>query len=429
MMASVRCRVGPVLAGAVRGAVRGAEAAAAGRRAAAAVHGGSTSCSSRQAFLPAGGWRQLSGVAFQIDPPEETVWPTQRVEEGVSYELNWSICGSGVVPLGKAFRNMRLPELAAVGDSCGSGAPSEASFASVEKEVTGALGDSSTTLYVQDCALGTVLSNEVPVRIVTDNAAAAAMFKTLCAAARTVPLPEYEEDITVLHTSMVSSDYIASHKGKKTVLMGGSFNAEALAKHIQAISSDAFLARGVLPLFGSGADNVVYLGEGFADGAIVQHGFSYSGAGFCRLYADDGNIPNSLPLPKAVVMFANDKTGAIPAASVLDAAQAAFYYVGACAPAGMSDMEAAAKLMLELGGKTKVYMINTAIASSDAATSAVGQTGSTGALGLQVITAGDADQATIDKFAQSITSAVSGKVKNSDAVLKAGPPLPPPPAK
>jgi hypothetical protein len=74
-------------------------------------------------------------------------------------------------------------------------------------------------------------------------------------------------------------------------------------------------------------------------------------------------------------------------------------------------------------------MINTAIASSDAATSAVGQTGSTGALGLQVITAGDADQATIDKFAQSITSAVSGKVKNSDAVLKAGPPLPPPPAK
>ena len=112
MMASVRCRVGPVLAGAVRGAVRGAEAAAAGRRAAAVVHGGSTSCSSRQAFLPAGGRRQLSGVAFQIDPPEETVWPTQRVEEGVSYELNWSICGSGVVPLGKAFRNMRLPELA-----------------------------------------------------------------------------------------------------------------------------------------------------------------------------------------------------------------------------------------------------------------------------------------------------------------------------
>ena len=100
----------------------------------------------------------------------------QRAEEGVSYELNWSICGSGVVPLGKAFRNMRLPELAAVGDSCGSGAPSEASFASVEKEVTGALGGSSTTLYVQDCALGTVLSNEVPVRIVTDNAAAAAMF-------------------------------------------------------------------------------------------------------------------------------------------------------------------------------------------------------------------------------------------------------------
>jgi len=289
-----------------------------------------------------------------------------------------------------------------------------------------------------------VLGNEVPVRIVTDNAAAAAYFKTLCAAARTVPLPEYEEDVTVLLSSAASSPYIASNKGKKMVLMGGSFNAGALIKHIEAISSDAFLARGVLPMFGSGADNVVYLGPGFESGAVVQHGFSFSGAGFCRLYAGTaaadgsvapaGSLPNSLPMPKAVVMFANDATGAIPAASVLDAAQAAFYYVGACAPAGMTNMEAAASLMLELGSQTKVYMVNKAAYGSEAeareaAKEAVGRSGSAGALGLQVITAGGADQAAIDKMAQALTSAVGGKVKQNDAVLKASPPLLPPPAK
>lgn len=92
--------------------------------------------------------------------------------------------------------------------------------------------------------------------------------------------------------------------------------------------------------------------------------------------------------------------------------QAAFYYVGACAPAGVTNMQAAASLMLELGGKTKVYMINKAAYGSeaemrDAAKAAVGQSGSAGALGLKVITAGSADQATIDKMAQSLTSAVS----------------------
>ena len=75
-------------------------------------------------------------------------------------------------------------------------------------------------------------------------------------------------------------------------------------------------------------------------------------------------------------------------------------------------MEAAARLMLELGGKTKVYMINKAAYGSEAdmraaAKAAVGQAGSAGALGLKVITAGKADQASIDTLAQSLTAAVS----------------------
>jgi len=91
--------------------------------------------------------------------------------------------------------------------------------------------------------------------------------------------------------------------------------------------------------------------------------------------------------------------------------QAAFYYVGACAPKSTTNMEAAASLMLQLGAKTKVYMINKAAYGSEAeaqsaAKTAVGQTGSKGALGLNVIAAGKADQATIDKMAQSLTSTV-----------------------
>jgi len=276
----------------------------------------------RQAFPAAAVRRSLSGSAFSLEPPEETLWPNQKPAEGESYELNWSICGSGVVPLGKAFRNLRLPELAAAGGSLlDTSAPGDAVYATVEKGVKESLGSASNTLYVQDCALGTMLANEVPIRIITDNAAAAAAFKTFCAAARTVPLPKYEEDVTVLLSSVASSPYIASSKAQKTVLMGGSFNTEALAKHVAAIASDSFLDRGVLPMFGSGAHNVVYLGAGFESGAIVKYGFSFSSAGFCRLYAEGGGLPNSLPMPKAVVMFANDATGAIPAASVLDAAQ------------------------------------------------------------------------------------------------------------
>jgi len=110
------------------------------------------------AFPASASSRSLSGSAFSLDPPEETIWPNQKPAEGVSYELNWSICGSGVVPLGKAFRNLRLPELAAVGgSSLDTSVPAEAVYATVEKQVKESLGSASTTLYVQDCALGTML--------------------------------------------------------------------------------------------------------------------------------------------------------------------------------------------------------------------------------------------------------------------------------
>jgi len=78
----------------------------------------------------------------------------------------------------------------------------------------------------------------------------------------------------------------------------------------------------------------------------------------------------------------------------------------------MTNMEVAASLMMQLGTTSKVYMINKASYGSEAeareaAKAVVGQTGSKGALGLQVITAGSADQGAIDAMAKSLTTAVS----------------------
>jgi hypothetical protein len=61
--------------------------------------------------------------------------------EGVSYDLNWSICGSGVVPLG----GKRLPELKAAGGSAATAAPAEIAFAKVKQEIKGALGSQAVT--------------------------------------------------------------------------------------------------------------------------------------------------------------------------------------------------------------------------------------------------------------------------------------------
>ena len=75
-------------------------------------------------------------------------------------------------------------------------------------------------------------------------------------------------------------------------------------------------------------------------------------------------------------------------------------------------MEVAAGLMMQLGTTSKVYMINKASYSSEAevrkaAKAVVGQTGSKGALGLEVITAGSGDEGAIVAMAKSLTTAVS----------------------
>jgi len=393
--------------------------------------------------------RQMSTVSkFTLEDPEELLYPNEDPENGISYDLNWSICGSGVVPQGLAFRNLRAPQLSAAGGVSSMGEPKSLPFSKeIDREVTEGLGEHGIKLYVQDMALGALLANEVPVRIVTDSAAAALMFKNLCSTTRTVHLQEYQEAVCVLLLGNQKSGgepFISVDGKEKTVYMGGTINASQLVPVLAELSTDAFLQKGVLPLWGAGDTECVYLSSGFEEGATVKHGFAYSPSGFCRMFmgsvAGDGSVvseytlmPNSLPLPKAIVMFADDATNAIPAASALDPAQAAFYYAGACAPAGCSEFEAAAQLVMQLAGQVPFYMVNAAAFSDPAAMrqAAAALPGKAGgpacSLGLKAIevpggaaaASGEAAEAT----AQALTDKVASRCKSLDAVLAAGPPV------
>lgn len=289
----------------------------------------------RRAAAPAPQRREFARKAFTVDAAEEISFPNENVAEGRSYALNWSLCGSGIVPQNVAFRNLKTPELAAAGGSISTAEPKEVKFSkplyvSTKAKLAGRV------LYVQDCALGCLTANEVPVRMISDSAATAAAFKSLCATTRGGPLKDYMEEVTVMSTAAEDSEwgteFVSSGKADKVVVMHGQLNANTLIKHMSMIATDAFLARGVLPLWGSGGPEAVYLSEGFEGVSHIMHGFAWSEAGFCRLLMGQSDasgvvtslyddVPNRISPPGAVVMFADDASATIPAAAELDAAQ------------------------------------------------------------------------------------------------------------
>mmetsp|Transcript_62794 Transcript_62794/g.130561 ORF Transcript_62794/g.130561 Transcript_62794/m.130561 type:complete len:442 (-) Transcript_62794:87-1412(-) len=401
-----------------------------------------------RAFLRVPASRSFSSVSsFTLEDPEEMIYPNEDPANGLSYDLNWSICGSGVVPQGLAFRNLKSAQLQAAGGLNSIEAPQELPFSKeIDKEVTEGLGENGLTLYVQDMALGALLANEVPVRIVSDSAAAASMFKDLCSTTRPRYLPEYQEAACVLLLSKTKfGPFVSTDPKEKTIYVGGTINASAVVPALQQFTTDAFLEKGVLPLWGSGGADAVFLSDGFEDGATVKHGFAYSSAGFCRMFmgsvSSDGSVvseysamPNSLELPKAVVMFADDASNTLPAASQLSAAQAAFYYVSSCAPAGCTKFEAAAQVVMQMAESVPFYMVNKAAFSDkqsalDAARDLPGKSGgSADALGLKVVdVSGASAQATGAEFeagAKALADKVASLCKSLDAVVAAGPSVP-----
>jgi hypothetical protein len=240
--------------------------------------------------------RRVNGIrsastSIVVEPNElDILFPRESPENGFSYDLNWSLCKTGIVPQGKAFRNLKVAELQKAGGAANTDAPKVIPWdAAFENELKSHLGSAKTTCYVQDCALGAITANEVQARIVTDSAAAAVAFYTLCSRTKAVPVHKQELDVVVIHASALGSrgPVISINPKTKEILMAGTINAAALVQMMEEASNDAFLSKGVLPLWGPGDENneTVYMQSGFDAGASkVKHGFAYSRAGFCRLF-------------------------------------------------------------------------------------------------------------------------------------------------
>jgi len=379
--------------------------------------------------------------SFYIEPPEEYLFPNEDIEKGVCYALNWSLNASSITPSGKSFRNLKLNELEAKGGMSKLYDPAVLPFTKqIDTDVTTYL-EKAGVLYVQDCALGALSTNEIPVRIISDNPAAAAMFAKLCCPTRKVPLNMYQEDVTVYLAAETNlGPFISVDKPNRRIMMGGTIKANELVKKMARSSVNAFLARNILPLWGSMENNTIYLAHpgphvgGFS-------GFSYTPSGFCRLLnaevQADGSVvplpklPNGLPLPKSIVMFAHDDTGAIPAATKLTPDQAGFYYITACAPRSLSKYAEAASLMMQFAKVCDVYMVNSgAFANEDdiepTARAIVGQSGSTAdALGLKPIAVSCKTKSPSSEQVDTVSIALNhmaGERTKAEEILKAGPP-------
>jgi hypothetical protein len=233
------------------------------------------------------GQRQMSAAVTVEKPDATVVFPRENPAGGINYQLNWSLCGSGVVPQGKSFRNLKISELSKLGGLTKSDAPKVVPWsAALEQEVTAYLGSDTITRYVQDSALGALQTNEVPVRLVTDSAATALEFKTWLSATKVVPLPKYKEAVTVLiAVGLSTKGPIISYDAKsKTIVVAGTSSLEKLLDFFPQASVEAFVGLNVLPLWGSLVSNNLFTSKGFDTDATIKHGVAYSAAGFCRLF-------------------------------------------------------------------------------------------------------------------------------------------------
>ena len=132
--------------------------------------------------------------------PETKDWglfPNER--EGNVYSVNWSLTVDGITPVGDAYRNARIPTLAArlpskiagnavelkaplftgeyklleAGDSISQDDFQEAKDAQMEHF------ESGLEMFVEDAGLGSHAASRVPSRLVTDNAATALIARAL----------------------------------------------------------------------------------------------------------------------------------------------------------------------------------------------------------------------------------------------------------
>lgn len=153
--------------------------------------------------------RRTASAAARASSSTSTVFPRER--EGNVYAINWSLTEDGVVPVGDAFRNARVPLLATrlsakvengkvdVGSKVAYTGKYNMLEAGEEGLSHGAFSDklaeqqaylsSGIELFVEDAALGAFHGSRVGVRVVTDSSAVALIARTLL-----IPVPERPVD-------------------------------------------------------------------------------------------------------------------------------------------------------------------------------------------------------------------------------------------
>ena len=129
-------------------------------------------------------------------PDGSTVFPNEY--EGNIYDVNWSLCEDGVVPVGNAYRNARISlltnalgakksapvtttkplyfgkySLTEAGDTVSQDEFSD--LFEAQKELL----SSGTDLFVEDASLGSYTKTRVGVRVITNDPATALIARTL----------------------------------------------------------------------------------------------------------------------------------------------------------------------------------------------------------------------------------------------------------
>lgn len=157
---------------------------------------------SSESFVPA----RLAGARL-LSSSGSTTWP--REAEGNVYAVNWSLTEDGVVPVGAAYRNARLPVLAtrlpAKVDGnkvevpkiayTGSFKVVEAGEGMTHVAFTNMLADqqaylsSGIDIFVEDAGLCASAATRIGVRVVTDTSAVALVARTLL-----IPVPDRPVD-------------------------------------------------------------------------------------------------------------------------------------------------------------------------------------------------------------------------------------------
>ncbi|KAK3143841.1 hypothetical protein QOZ80_4AG0305650 [Eleusine coracana subsp. coracana] len=317
---------------------------------------------------PAAGVRQSQWAYHRSS---ERLSPNRDQE--VSYGLNWSIAGRGVVVKDKVFYNLETSELQKGGATyieCLSGIPlhvrgnvvsgvpdvSKGQFAKLLKLVTFHLS-SISSLYVQDGAIGSSTECNAKVRVISDNPSAAMLLSNVLWKVSDRAISHDTSPLTIYAASSISSNVktvlgsgaqygngfaVADIERSSLILCGKAFADLTVVKDaLTALTAPIFSARGGLPVPGwflSFGGSVVLL---FAPVDIIR---SCSEIQNVLLSLDCGVVISSkestvlFPIkarrePKlssratSVIIVSSDSTDAIPSVSKLSPGQAAYHFL------------------------------------------------------------------------------------------------------